>query len=339
MTNTQTWALRDVRLAQIVPWAIVTATICFAAMADTAHAAGTTAGTTISNTANATYTDPGGNPQTTPSNTVNLIVDELLDVTVATADPGNVPTKPGLTDQVLTFLVTNTGNGSEAFRLTPNGTLGGDQFNPTTTSIVLDTNGNGVYDPGTDTVYTPGSNDPVLAPDGSIKVFVLSTVPAGVADLDLGTANLTAAAVTGTGAPGTVFTGQGQGGGDAVVGSTGADGVDTGTYVVQNADVSLIKSATVADPFGGTETVPGSIITYKLVATVSGTGTLNNLTIGDAIPTNSTYQTGSIILQGAGLSDTTDSDAGEYTGSAVNVRLGTVTGGTTRTVTFRVRVK
>jgi hypothetical protein len=262
----------------------------------------------------------------------------LLDVTVASADPGNVATKPGLTNQVLTFTVTNTGNGSEAFRLTPNGTLGGDQFDPTTTSVVLDTNGNGVYDAGTDTVYTAGSNDPVLAPDGSIKIFVLSTMPAGAADLQLGKANLTAAAVTGTGVPGTVFTGLGQGGGDAVVGTTGADGVDVGTYVIQNADVSLVKSASVADPFGGTETVPGAIVTYSLIASVSGTGTLTNLVIGDVIPTNSTYQTGSIILQGSSLSDATDTDAGEFTGSAINVRLGSVSGGTTRTVTFRVRI-
>jgi hypothetical protein len=338
MTNTQTWAVRNVRLERFVPWAIVTATICFAAMADPAHAAGTAAGTTISNTATATYNDPSGNPQSTPSNTVDLVVDELLDVTVATADPGNVATKPGLTNQILTFTITNTGNGSEAFRLTPNGTLGGDQFDPATTSVVLDTNGNGVYDAGTDTVYTAGSNDPVLAPDGSTKVFVLSTIPAGASDLDLGKANLTAAAVTGTGTPGTVFSGQGQGGGDAVVGTTGADGVDIGTYVVQNADISLVKSATVADPFGGTETVPGAIVTYSLVASISGTGTLTNIVIGDAIPTNSTYQTGSIILQGASLSDATDADAGEFTGSAINVRLGNVTGGTTRTVTFRVRI-
>jgi hypothetical protein len=338
MINAHTWTVKDVRLAHIVPWAIVTATICFSAIADTAHAAGTTAGTTISNTATATYQDPSGNPQSTPSNTVDLIVDELLDVTVASADPGNVATKPGLTNQVLTFTVTNTGNGSEAFRLTPNGTLGGDQFDPTTTSLVLDSNGNGVYDPGTDTIYTAGSNDPVLAPDGSIKVFVLSTVPSSVSDLDLGKATLTAAAVTGIGSPGTVFTGRGQGGGDAVVGITGGDGVDTGTYVVQNADVSLVKSATVADPFGGTETVPGAIVTYSLVASISGTGTLTNLVIGDVVPANSTYQTGSIILQGSSLSDAVDTDSGEFTAGAVNVRLGSVTGGTTRTVTFRVRI-
>lgn len=301
-------------------------------------AAGTTAGTTISNTATATFNDPGGAPQTTPSNTVDILVDELLDVTVASADPGDVTVVPGTTNRVLSFVITNTGNGSEAFRLTPNGSLGGDQFDPTTTSIVLDTNNNGVYDPGIDTVYTAGSNDPVLAPDTSVRAFVLSTIPGSAADLDRGIVTLTAAAITGTGAPGTSFPLAGQGGGDAVVGSSGADGVDDGAFVVQNATVALVKSAAVLDPFGGTEPVPGAIITYRLVATISGTGTLSNLVIGDAVPANTTYQTGSITLQSSGLSDAVDTDAGEFSSNAVSVRLGTLAGGTSRTVTFRVRI-
>lgn len=330
-----TWAIKNVRLAQLVPLIIATATIGFA---DTAYAAGTTAGTTISNTATATYTDTGGSPQTTTSNQVDLVVDELLDVTVVSTDPGDVTTQPGSTNQVLTFNVTNTGNGSEAFRLTPNSTLGGDQFDPTTTSIVLDTNGNGVYDPGVDTVYTAGVNDPVLAPDASITVFVLSTIPAGTSDGDRGQTTLTAAATTGTGAPGTTFPGQGQGGGNAVVGSTGADGVDDGFYLVQNATIAFTKTQSVIDPFGGTTVVPGSFVTYTLTATVSGSGQLTNVAISDAIPANTTYRTGTLSLQGGGLSDAADADAGEFTGTGVTVRMGTVPAGQTRTVTFQVRV-
>ena len=337
MTKTSTWTVTNVRLAQFVPWAVVTATIAFASVPDSAHAAGTTAGTTISNTATATYNDPGGNPQTANSNQVDIVVDELLDVTVVSADPGDVPVAPGSTNRVLSFTVTNTGNGSEAFRLTPNGAVGGDNFDPTVTSIVID-NGNGVYDPGVDVVYTAGTNDPVLAPDGSVKVFLLSTIPGGASDTHRGIATLTAAAVTGTGAPGTAFAGQGQGGGDAIVGTTGADGVDDGAYVVQNAVVSLGKVAAIVDPFGGTEPVPGSIVTYTLTATITGSGTLTNVTIGDAIPANTTYQSGTIRLQGSPLSDATDADVGEFASSAVNVRLGTVSGGTTRVVTFQVRI-
>jgi uncharacterized repeat protein (TIGR01451 family) len=329
------WSIINVRLSRVVPLIIASATIGFSAPA---MAVGTAAGTTISNTATASYTDPGGNPVSVPSNKVDIVVDELLDVTVATADPGDIVVTPGSTNQVLSFTVTNTGNGSEAFRLTPNATVGGDQFDPTTTSVVLDTNGNGVYDAGVDTVYTPGANDPVLAPDASIRVFVLSSIPAGRADTDRGVVELTATATTGTGAPGTTFAGQGQGGGNAVVGSTGADGVDRGRYIVQNATITFVKSARVVDPFGGSTSVPGSIITYTLVATISGSGTLTNAAINDPIPVGTTYQSGSITLQGTALTDAADGDAGSFASNSISVGLGSVTGGQTRTVTFRTRI-
>lgn len=335
MSASDYWTIANVRLARVAPLVVASATIAFAAPA---HAVGTTAGTTISNTASATYTDTNGNPITVPSNQVDLRVDELLDVTVASADPGDVAAQPGSTNQVLSFIVTNTGNGTESFRLTAVNAIGGDAFDPTTTSIVIDSNGNGVYDAGVDTIYSAGSNDPSLAPDASVRVFVLSTVPAGATDGQRGQTDLAAAANTGTGAPGTTFAGQGQGGGDAVAGSTGGDGRDDGFYVVNAATVAFVKSASVLDPFGGATIVPGSIITYTLVATVNGSGSLNNLAVGDPVPAATTYRPGTITLQGAAISDGTDADAGEFAANRVTVRLGTVPGGQTRTVTFRVTV-
>ena len=329
------WSIKNVRLAAVVPLVVATATIGYATPA---MATGTAAGTTISNTATATYTDGGGNPVSVPSNRVDLRVDELLNVTVASADPGDVAAQAGGTNQVLSFTVTNTGNGSEAFRLAPINAIGGDAFDPTTTSLVLDTNGNGVYDAGVDTVYAPGSNDPVLAPDASVRAFVLSTIPGTAIDGQRGQTDLTATAVTGSGPAGTVFAGQGTGGGDAVVGTTTALGRDGGFYIVSAATVAFVKSATVLDPFGGTRSVPGSIITYTLVATVSGSGSLNNLAAGDTMPVNTTYVPGSITLQGSGLSDGTDADAGEFAANRVTVRLGTVAGGQSRTITFKTTI-
>ena len=81
-----------------------------------AHAAGTPAGTVINNSATATYDLPGGGTNSVTSNTVSLTVDELLDVGVAWTDGGDVTVTPGATGQLLTFRVTNAGNGDEAFR-------------------------------------------------------------------------------------------------------------------------------------------------------------------------------------------------------------------------------
>ncbi len=332
-TNCHGKALKRQRLT----YALAMALAVTIASPQQALAAGTRAGSTISNTAQASF-DNGAGTQTVNSNPVNLLVDELLDVTVASSDPADVPTTPGATNGVLTFEVTNTGNGKEKFGLTTIANGGGDDYDPTVTQIYLD-NGDGVFDSNTDTLYVPGNNDPDLDPDAKIKVFVIASTPGSVSDGNRGTVQLVASAKTGTGAPGTSFSGAGEGGGDAVVGSTGADGNDNGAFVVTSATVTLVKSAVVADPFGGADPLPGSTITYTIVATVAGNGSISGLTITDPVPTNTTYVAGTIKLNGATLTDSSsDADAGNFDGSKVTVALGSVSGGQTRTITFQTKI-
>lgn len=314
------------------------AAACLCVLPGAAHAAGTAAGTSISNVATATYDLPGGGQDEITSNTVVLKVDELLDVSVAWADPADVATSPGQSGQVLKFTLTNGGNGPEAFTLGTVANGGGDDFDPTVTAIVIDSNGNGAYDAGVDTVYVAGSNDPLLQPDASLTLFVLASIPAGTADGNRGRVDLTAVAVTGSGAPGTTFAGKGEGGVDAIAGATGADGEDDGYYKVAKASVAFVKSATVAGPFGGTSSAPGATITYSLSATVSGTGSLANLRVSDPIPTGTTYVPGTITLDGAALTDAADADSGRFTGSAIAVGFGTVPAGASHIVTFKVKI-
>ena len=302
-----------------------------------AEAAGTRAGTVITNTATATYDDPvnpGGAKVTTPSNQVDLKVDELLDI-VVTGPSSDVTAQSGSTNQVIRFTLTNAGNGEEAVKLAVDTVLGGDDFDPTSAQIHLDTNGNGVYDPGADTLYTPGSNEPVLDPDQTVSLFVVASMPRGD-DGDRGQVKLTGTAATGSGTAGSVFAGQGQGGGDAVVGSTTATDDASGYYQLSAAVVNFLKSATVLDPFGGSEAVPGAIVTYSLRASIVGSGSLANFKVSDIIPTATSYRAGSLKLDGASLSDAADSDAGNAGASGVAVGLGTVTGGASHTVTFQV---
>ncbi len=338
MTRTNLIARRDRQLSYTARFVLLSAaSIGFVALSPLANATGTPAGTDITNTATATYDTLNG-PVTFDSNIVVVQVDELLDVTVANTDPGDVTTAPGATNNVQTFNVTNTGNGSEAFTLTPNVLLAGDDFNPALVQLVLDSNGNGVYDAGVDTVYVAGTNNPVLAPDASIRVFVITNTPATPGNGDRAEVGLTAVAVTGSGAPGTSFPGAGALGSDAVVGTTGADADDTGFLAVQAATLTLAKTATVVDPFGGTTVVPGSIITYTLVANVTGSGSLNNVTINDIIPVGSVYEAGTITYQASAQTDAADGDAGNYNGTRISAVAGTVPAGSTRTVTFKVKV-
>lgn len=304
--------------------------------ATSAHATGVEAGTLIENTAVATY-DAGNGPETIDSNTVVLRVDELLDVAVTSLNAGPIATDGGTA--VLTYSVTNTGNGPEAFTLTANPAVGGNDFDPTVDGIAIDTNGNGVYDPGVDEILTGPATTEILAADATLTVFVLLSVPPAAVDTDEAQVDLLAEAVTGTGTPGTTFAGEGEGGGDAVVGLDGADDNALGAIIVGIVTVDLVKSATVLDPFGGTTLVPGSIITYTIRADVTGTGNVNDLLITDAIPADTTYVLTSLTLDSNPLTDAADADAGEASDAAgVSVDLGTVGGGTSHSITFDVSV-
>lgn len=301
------------------------------------QAAGVDAGTLIENTASATY-DNGAGTQTVDSNTVTVRVDELLDVTVTSLDGGPVGAAPG--EQVLTFEVTNQGNGPEAFTLTADPAIAGNDFDTTITAIAVDTNGNGVYDPGVDEILTGPETTAVLAADANLTVFVIVEVPAGVADGQTSDVELTANAVTGTGAPGTTFAGQGVDGGDAIVGATTASAAATGSLLVGITTVDLAKSVSLADPFGGTSAVPGSIATFTITATIEGSGSVDALVVTDAIPDGTEYLASSLTLDGGALTDAGGDDAGEASdATGISVDLGTVAGGEVYQITFDVIIE
>ncbi|MFA5516570.1 MAG: hypothetical protein WDA20_09815 [Desulfuromonadales bacterium] len=301
-----------------------------------AMAAGTAAGTNITNQASVSFVVDTATIQQN-SNAVTLQVAEVLNLTLQWQDSSNILAKSEETDKVATFLLTNTGNGSEAFTLTVDNGVAGDQFDPTLAGVYLDSNGNGLYDAGTDTLYTAGGNDPVLAADGSIRLFILNDIPAGLVDGNLGQSRLSAAANTGTGAPGTAFPGAGDGGINAVVGSSGGAAADEATLQIAAVDVAVVKSALVADPYGGSEPMPTAFITYSVAVTVTGSGTAQSVTVTDPIPANTTFVAGTLKLDGGALTDAVDGDAGEVVGGIVTVRLGDLQD-TAKTVAFQVTI-
>lgn len=306
-----------------------------------ASAAGTAAGTVIDNAAQVDF-DIGGINVTINSNTVSITVDERIDVVVTLQSP-QVLVNAGDADRSLLFTISNTGNGDEVFRLAIDSNLGGDDFNPTPAipAIYFDTDTSGDFSLG-DVAYTPGTNDPQLAADESINVLLVNGIPAGVANGDIGRSELAATSVTGTGAPGDVFANQGDGGVDAVIGTTGGSAADTGEYVVGDVVISIIKTVVIADPFGGTEAVPGATLTYTVTVEVTNSGTAVNSVLTDPVPTNTSYVTTSISLNGGGLTDANDADAGELDVSGVPtvvVRLGDLTQADgVQTVSFEVMI-
>ena len=80
---------------------------------------------------------------------------------------------------------------------------------------------------------------------------------------------------------------------------------------------------------------------------MGGTGSLTSVLIADNVPAGTTYEPGTLTLQGGPLSDAADADAGRFVAPAagppavpgrIEVGLGSVSAGQTRTVTFRVRI-
>jgi len=302
-----------------------------------AWAVGTTAGSDITNAATANYF-VGATPLTATSNTTTTTVDELLNVTVVGQDAGSqVSVGPGDTNQVLTYQITNTGNGTDSYSLAATN-LVGDDFDAIPIAIFLD-DGDGIFNVA-DTLLD-GSNDPVMNADDVITVFVVADIPAGLLNGDIANIDLTVDSNTATGIPGTVVVGGGDGGTDAVVGaSSGTDSV-TESYVVSNVVVSLLKSASIVDPFGGSDPVPGATITYSIDVTVTGAGTATGVVISDPIPVDTTYVSSSMTLGGVPLTDAVDgldgADFGITAANTITVDMGDLTAGT-QTITFDVTI-
>ena len=325
--------------------------IMLLAMATKVHAVGVAAGTTVTNTVTVTF-NIGASAGIALSTDV-FQVQEVIDVDVTWQDAANIIVAPSSIQQVQTYLLTNTGNGVESFSLLLNNApLVSDEFDPLNGNIHLDGNGNGVFDSAAlDPLYIPSVNDPVLDANGvdTQIIFLVSDIPAGVNIGDTGASQVTASALT-TGAAGaavgTSLNGLGDGGIDAVVGTTQANDFSQGIYQVDTTpiDVNILKSAQVINDGAGCTVAPcspvtGATIRYALQVNITGVGTVNNLVITDSIPVNTTYVNESMDLNSAALTDSgVDSDAGNFSANTVTVNLGNITNAVTHLITFDVTI-
>jgi uncharacterized repeat protein (TIGR01451 family) len=325
-----------------------------AMLAPPAVLAATAAGTSISNQATATFDVGGSLGLTEDSNTDVVTVDELIDVSVVWQDGGNVPVSVSEADSVLEFLVTNEGNGTEDYRLTITN-QGGDDFETTNLEIWLDSDGSGDFNSGLDTLVSPsgsgtGSNtaDVNFDANGATAaqtVFIVGDIPGTPVDAETSRIQLQAQSVTaitfGLTSAGDSEPGAGDGGVDAIVGTTvGIDSAD-GIFVVVSVDVALTKSSVVDDGFGGSLVIPGSTITYTIVVDVTGTGSVDNLVIDDDIPTDTTYVGSSMTFDTVAQIDSGGGDEGELSGGTkgtVVFTIGTVSAVGQHTLTFDVTV-
>jgi uncharacterized repeat protein (TIGR01451 family) len=310
----------------------------------------TPAGTIITNVATVNYSLGGSMYPPATSAPVSIKVDELIQPVLTWQDAAAVPAISPGTNAVLQFLLTNAGNGQEAFSLTrTNGPLplpAGNYtpLNGTIGSIYLENGlqaGFQASGSNADTAYVPDSNDPNLAPGAGKVVYVISdtpVVPNGAkGEVKLAAASLTSGAAGA--APGTSLAGLGQGGGFAVVGATRAQASATGSYTAISLTMTVNKTVvSVVDPNGTAVLMPGTVMTYQIAVSLSGTGTATNLVIADPLPADTTYVPGSIIVDGITKTDTADADNAQFAANTVSVSLGNVAAPANIVITFRATI-
>ncbi|CAN5309827.1 hypothetical protein BH09PSE3_BH09PSE3_09470 [soil metagenome] len=217
-------------------------TVVLAGISAPAFAAGTTAGSTITNTVSVGYS-VGGVAQTAINASNVFTVDRKISLTVAETGTTTTTVSPGQTAAVTTFTVTNTSNATLDLGLSVAQQVGGtaqhggtDNFDVTTPAMYVDTNGNGVYDAGTDTAVTYLDE---VAADGVRTVFVVANIPAARINGDIAGVTLTAQARE-SGAAGTQ--------GAVSTETTGANTAGQDTVFADTAGAPPMLPATVSFP-------------------------------------------------------------------------------------------
>ncbi|WP_254606707.1 hypothetical protein [Sphingomonas bacterium] len=345
-----------------------------------ATTSGTAAGTVVSNTAQASFT-VNGTAQTATSNTSTFVVDRKVNLTVVANPATNTQVNLGQAGAVLTFRVTNNTNGTQDFLLNPDQIIstgilpGTDNFDATNLRVFVDSNGNGVYDPGTDTATFIDE----LPEDATATVFVVGDIPttqaASLAFVSL-RATVAAGGATGTVGAALVPTGLDVLNQDATIDVVFADNDSDGllgpdiarngqaraylAYEVgaHTVNLSVVKSSQVISDGVSTtnpKALPGAIVQYCLTVTNS---TLlvpaNGVSLTDVIPVNTTYVPGSISVGGIGAAgacianglpvaddgSTTGLYGGSYSANTktVTATIPTLVGGTSVAASFRVTV-
>ncbi|HEX8400773.1 MAG TPA: hypothetical protein VF628_03630 [Allosphingosinicella sp.] len=328
--------------------------------ASAAQAAGTTAGSTITNNVTLNY-KVGGVDQTEVKASDTFTVDRKVNLNVAEEGTTTTSVSPGQKSAVTSFLVTNTSNAplDLALAATQAGVSaahgGTDNFDATNVRIFLDTNDNGTFDTGTDTLVTYLDQ---IAADVTRRVFVLADVPIGSKTNDVAAVRLsaTAAEATAAGSLGATIvqtSGANTAGVDTVfadtntAGNTARDGIHFAVddYTVSAAAITATKtSRVISDPINNTtdpKMIPGSVVEYCIaVSNAAGSATATNLAISDALPTETTYLSSFGVLVGGTVTGSTcnadGSNSGAHANGTVSGSLASLAAGATRTVLFRV---
>jgi uncharacterized repeat protein (TIGR01451 family) len=261
-------------------------------------------GATFTAQANINYKDGTEDPYT-PVNVSAPIA--TVNKTLGLSTIISPATKTGNPGDVIRYLVTvtNTGNGDDSFTIS--------NFSSTlswTWTFYRDDGNDGAWG-GSE---TPTSSTGTVSSGGFQGMWAVAMIPPGTGDAEID-------------ASGFRFTASGGGTGD-----------QTGTTTVTAPVLSLDKA--VDPPIGAGAQPPGTTLTYTVAITNSGTGNATNVIIKDAVPTVTTYVSGSMLIGSTPQTDGADSPTDESSCDGINAvfGVGPVAAGATVTVHFQVKI-
>jgi uncharacterized repeat protein (TIGR01451 family) len=294
-------------------------------------AKGTLVGTPIANAAEIAFT-VGGVDRNLTSSTDEFVVDRIVHVDISWEDSAPVEVAAGDVNRVLTFRVTNLGNGDENITLGYEHNVSSD-FLPTGVFIFLD-DGDGIYTPGVDTNV---STLTALGVDANVTLFLVGDIPD---DNTTAPSKQSLEAIRATSNANATSGADRQHAVDIVVRKK--EDVDRGVWVIRDYWLATNKSAIVHSDDNATHT--GTRITYAIECYIDGNATgrtIPGVTVRDTIPAGTRYVAGSLRLDATTLTDVADGDAGKYDTNTtrVEVRMGTLSGAMHKKVRFDVEVK
>jgi len=255
--------------------------------------AGTLQGTAITNSATVKHDLVEGDGGTQYTTTSNVTTDTVGYYTSILLDPDRSGSyDPG--DQVVyDFTITNNGNAADTVDLSG--------FTAGWTWVIWEDDGDGTFEEGEDSELTPTGGvvtTTAISPNGgTLKIFAVTTVPAGTADTTVDTTTIT-----------------GTSNNDGEVTDT-----ETLTITVTGPSLSINKEVS---PAGAQP--PGAVLTYTVTVTNDGTGQATAVIINDIVPAFTTYvgssiQTGATVGTLAVRTDAADNDGAKFEGGAVVV--------------------
>jgi uncharacterized repeat protein (TIGR01451 family) len=320
----------------------------------------TTPGTDILNNVTVDY-QVSGVAQIQKAASDTFKVDRKILFTLVEKTPtGTTTVSPGQVQAITSFTLTNTSNDLLDFALTAANLAGGaaprgtDTIDVSNLRICLDANNDGACDTAATATLT--IND--LARDGgTTTILVLGDVAAAATTGQLAGVRLTAtalnsdgSAITGVATDATLNTTAVE----TIYADTGRDGIESALddYTVAAADLSVFKSSKViSDGVSGSnpKAIPGAVIEYCIsVANAAGSAPATIVNVGDLIPANTTFVSGSILVDATVTSPGSAAQVcsggtagGTYVTSPAPKASGTlssITAGTARALIFRVTI-